>query len=218
MPKWTRAKPMIAMFLSRIIKLGFPPLLLFASSGCEKVASLPYSMNETVAKRESGDASAPDGTETIPPMPKSEMREFRGQDGRSIRARLVNLSKEQVTIAREDGVVFVSPITIYSPEDQAFIRQSKLDHIVRYSGYYREPGRFGPSPTNRDAVTILLLSKTATKESLQTVIAMDGTQIGCRTFRTHPDTMKSYKAMEKDIEEMQEVMGYGMLLDQPVKK
>ena len=61
-------------------------------------------------------------TTTNPDAPK-HIRTFTNTQGVSIQARLIYFDGAQVILEREDGRRFTNPITIYSDQDQAYIRQ-----------------------------------------------------------------------------------------------
>src|SRR5690606_14897640 len=61
-------------------------------------------------------------TATDPNAPKP-IRTFTNTQGVAIQARLIYFDGGQVILEREDGRRFTNPITIYSDQDQAYIRQ-----------------------------------------------------------------------------------------------
>ena len=52
-----------------------------------------------------------------------EFREFRDRQGRSVRAKIVRVTGDQLTVQRSDGKQFTAPIVRFSDDDQRFIRQ-----------------------------------------------------------------------------------------------
>ncbi len=56
--------------------------------------------------------------------PAQEYRSFKNSQGVEIRARLVGLTGDQVTIIKQDGTKFTVPITAFSAEDQKFIKEA----------------------------------------------------------------------------------------------
>jgi outer membrane protein assembly factor BamB len=56
-----------------------------------------------------------------PPRDSTEYREFKDRQGRTVVARVVNASGDQVTIQRRDGRKFTVDVSIFSPADQAYL-------------------------------------------------------------------------------------------------
>ncbi len=143
-----------------------------------------------------------------------DWREFRNREGRVIRACMVVLTKDQLSIKREDGRVFTSSLALYSDADQAYAKQRKLDDLVSATlPDMRMPAEARKHVKKRDVITSLLGVKESVRDVYKSHIDRHGTLVGCRTFTVGQDARDDYAATLTEIEDLRFVLEFGAMLD-----
>jgi hypothetical protein len=182
-------------------------ILAFQAGGCVKTQSpteqSPSSPSGTVRSNASQASVA-----------ESEWREFRDREGRTIRACMIGLTNGQLSIKREDGRVFTSPLGLYSDDDQIYAKQHKLDQVVS-AGLAKmeiraENRRY---MKKRDVVSAMLSMNESIRDIYKSHIDQHGTLVGCRTFTVGQEARDHYAATLVIIEDLRFVLKFGAMLD-----
>lgn len=149
---------------------------------------------------------------------KSQWREFRNQRDQVIRARVVNLVKDQLTIEREDGQQFTSPIALFSEADQIHAKRLKLDRLIEASmSRMQIPSGALKHTSKRFVVESKLGVAEQERDFLKSMIATHGSNVGCRTVVIGQETRDQYAAVLEEIEDLRFVLTFGPMLDATLK-
>lgn len=85
-----------------------------------------------------------------PPSGSADFREFHDQQGRAVQAKVLDIEEDHATIQRRDGTKFTLKISLFSKEDQKYLRglstsaQSAVELGENWPGF-RGPGGMGVS-------------------------------------------------------------------------
>jgi hypothetical protein len=182
-------------------------LLVIYLGGCVKTQS-PTEQSPAPPS----DSSTPKTSRTS--LAESEWREFSNREGRTIRACMIGLTNGQLSIKREDGQVFTSPLDLYSDADQSYAKQHKLEQVVS-AGLTKMEIR----PENRkyvkkrDVVSAMLSMNESIRDIYKSHIDRHGTLVGCRTFTVGQEARDHYAATLITIEDLRFVLKFGAMLD-----
>jgi hypothetical protein len=162
----------------------------------------------------SGVASDASANEKQEPATAGEWREFHSRDGRVIRACMLDLTKDGLSIQREDGHVFTSSLALYSDADQLHAKQRKLDRLVSATlPKIKIPSEARQYVKKRHVVASLLGTKENIRDAYKSHIDQHGTLVGCRTLVVGQEARDHYAATLKEIEDVRFVLEFGAMLD-----
>ena len=182
-------------------------ILVLYAGGCAKAP-------EQDPAGTAGAAADSSANEKQEPAGGGEWREFHSRDGRAIRACMLDLTKDGLSIQREDGHVFTTSLALYSDADQLHAKQRKLDRLVaaaltktKISAENRKYVK------KRDLVTATLSMKESIRDIYKSHIDRHGTLVGCRTLVVGQEARDHYAATLKEIEDLRFVLEFGAMLD-----
>jgi hypothetical protein len=180
----------------------------FGGSGCGRLFEPPVAKGagETKVVSEEKMASAP----TAPAA--GQWREFRNQNGHVITARMLDLVAGQLSIEREDGRSFTSPLELYSEADRAYAKRHKLDQLlVDVVGRIPKEGR--PHTTKRSLVESKLRTAESARQFYQAHIDRHGSLVGCRTVVVGQEARDHHAQIVKECADLRSVLEFGPMLD-----